>query len=169
MHLLVNQAESVTRVPSIERILRSLHHLRERGGKDRGTDFPDGADHDSREHRSHQRITGNATITGTMGSGVPALRDISEDTFSKTLKCHASNGEIFMVSFKRDSISLTSYDAGSIRTTLETWAGGIPALINTRFSCIIRGPDTPVRSPGSSYSEHHLVKDTGIGGSKGPI
>ncbi len=74
------------------------------------------------------QITGNATITGAMGSGVSASRDSSEDTFSKTLKCHASNGEIFMVSFKRDSISLTSYDADSIRTTLETWADGIAAL-----------------------------------------
>jgi hypothetical protein len=35
-----------------------------------------------------------------------------------------------MVSFKRDSISLSSYDADSIRTTLETWADGIAALIN---------------------------------------
>jgi hypothetical protein len=33
-----------------------------------------------------------------------------------------------MVSFKRDIISLTSYDADSIRTTLETWADGIAAL-----------------------------------------
>nr|WP_319539138.1 hypothetical protein [uncultured Methanospirillum sp.] len=31
----------------------------------------------------------------------------------KTLQCHASNCEIFMVSFKRDSISLTNYDVDS--------------------------------------------------------
>ncbi len=116
--------------------------------KDCGIDSGQRADHGSREHRSHRRITGNATITGATGSGVSASRDRSEDTFfSKTLKCHASNGVMYTVTFKRDSISLTSYDADSIRTTLETCAEGIAAFINTRFSCIIRGPDAPVRSP----------------------
>ena len=74
------------------------------------------------------QITGNATITGAMGAGVSASRDSSGDTFSKTLKCHASNGELFMVTFKRDSISLSSYEADSIRTTLETWADTVTAL-----------------------------------------
>ncbi|HWQ65527.1 MAG TPA: hypothetical protein VN372_01535 [Methanospirillum sp.] len=46
--------------------------------------IPDRTDHDRRKHRSHPRITGNATITGAMGSGVSASRDSSEDTFSKT-------------------------------------------------------------------------------------
>jgi phage gp45-like len=48
------------------------------------------------------QITGNATITGAMGTGVSASRDSSEDTFSKTLKCHASNG--FSLSPILDSI-----------------------------------------------------------------
>lgn len=70
-----------------------------------------------------------------MGAGVSASRDSSEDIFSKTFKCHAINGEIFMVPFKRDNISLTSYDADSIRATLETWAEGIAALAkSTLFS-----------------------------------
>jgi len=37
------------------------------------------------------QITGNATIIGAIGAGVSASRDSSGDTFSKTLKCHASN------------------------------------------------------------------------------
>ncbi|PWR73383.1 hypothetical protein DLD82_09010 [Methanospirillum stamsii] len=81
MHLLANQVESVTRVPSIDRVLRSLHHLRECGGKDRVTDSGQGTGHGSRKHHRHQRITGNATITGAMISGVPASRDSSEDTY----------------------------------------------------------------------------------------
>lgn len=38
-----------------------------------------------------------------------------------------------------------------------------------RFSCKIRSPDATVRSPGSSYSDHNLLKDTYLGWSKGPI
>ena len=49
------------------------------------------------------QITGNATITGAMGAGVSASRDSSGDTFSKTLKCHASNGHF--LSPIRNSIS----------------------------------------------------------------
>jgi hypothetical protein len=74
------------------------------------------------------QITGNATITTAMGAGVTASRDTSEDTFSCSLKCHASNGELFSVTFKRDSISLSSYEADSIRTNLESWADSIGIL-----------------------------------------
>jgi hypothetical protein len=69
------------------------------------------------------QITGNATITGAMGTGVSASRDSSEDTFSKTLKCHASNG--MFLSPIQDSVSLASYEADSIRTMLETWADSV--------------------------------------------
>ncbi|PWR70633.1 hypothetical protein [Methanospirillum lacunae] len=55
------------------------------------------------------------------------------------------------------------------RTMLETWAEGIAALIFNRFSSIIMSPDTPVRSPDSSYTDHHLLKDIGLVGPKGPI
>jgi hypothetical protein len=74
------------------------------------------------------QISGNAAITGAMGAGVTASRDSSEDTFSCTLKCHASNGELYSVTFKRDSITLSSYDADAIRTGLESWADGIGIL-----------------------------------------
>jgi hypothetical protein len=74
------------------------------------------------------QITGNAAITTAMGSGVSASRDSSEDTYSCTLKCHASNGEIYSVNFKRDSITISSYEADSIRTGLESWADSIGIL-----------------------------------------
>lgn len=41
-----------------------------------------------------------------------------------TLKCHHSNGENFSVTLKRDSVTVSSYDADAIRTGLE--AGPIP-------------------------------------------
>nr|WP_319537629.1 hypothetical protein [uncultured Methanospirillum sp.] len=74
------------------------------------------------------QITGNTAITTAMGSGVSASRDSSEDTFSCTLKCHASNGELYSVTFKRDSVSLSSYEADSIRTGLEAWADTVAIL-----------------------------------------
>ncbi|HWQ64812.1 MAG TPA: hypothetical protein VN429_10385 [Methanospirillum sp.] len=74
------------------------------------------------------QITGNAAITTAMGSGVSASRDSSEDTFSCTLKCHASNGELYSVTFKRDSVNLSSYEADAIRTGLETWADTVAIL-----------------------------------------
>ncbi len=74
------------------------------------------------------QITGNAAITSAMGSGISASRDTSEDAFSSSLKCHGSNGEIYSVTFKRDSITLSSYEADSIRTGLESWADAIGIL-----------------------------------------
>ncbi len=74
------------------------------------------------------QITGAAAITSGMGSGVTSSRDSSEDSFSSTLKGHHSNGELFTVTFKRDSITLSSYEADAIRTGLETWADAIGIL-----------------------------------------
>jgi hypothetical protein len=82
------------------------------------------------------------TVTG-YNAGVPALNgvaglntahngtpvhDAAKDTFSATLKCHDSNGEIYMVTFGRSSVSLTSYSDDAIRTKLETWADSVAAL-----------------------------------------
>ena len=63
-----------------------------------------------------------------MGTGVSASRDSSGDTFSCTLKCHASNGELYTVTFKRDNITLSSYEADTIRTSLESWADTVAIL-----------------------------------------
>ncbi|WP_319579722.1 hypothetical protein [uncultured Methanospirillum sp.] len=74
------------------------------------------------------QITGTAAITTGMGTGVTASRDSSEDSFSCTVKCHASNGELYTVSFKRDSVTVSSYEADSIRTGLEAWADTVAIL-----------------------------------------
>jgi hypothetical protein len=39
-----------------------------------------------------------------------------------------TNGEIYSVTFKRDSVTLSSYEADSIRTGLENWADAIGIL-----------------------------------------
>ncbi|MDD1730419.1 MAG: hypothetical protein LUQ50_15295 [Methanospirillum sp.] len=74
------------------------------------------------------QITGAAAITTGMGAGVTASRDSSEDSFSATLKCHSSGGELYSVTFKRDSVTLSSYEADTIRTGLESWADTIAIL-----------------------------------------
>jgi hypothetical protein len=71
-------------------------------------------------------ILGNAALTAAHG-GTP-VRDTDNETYSATVKCHDANGEIYMVTFSRDSVGLTSYSDDSIRTKVETWADTVSAL-----------------------------------------
>jgi len=71
-------------------------------------------------------LLGNAALTAAHG-GTP-VRDLAGETFSATLKCRDLNGEIYMVTFGRTSISLTSYSDDGIRTKIETWADTVAAL-----------------------------------------
>ncbi|MFA6226043.1 MAG: hypothetical protein WC620_07695 [Methanoregula sp.] len=63
----------------------------------------------------------------TAHAGTP-IRDEDNETYSATIKCHDPNGELYMVTFSRDSVGLTSYSDDSIRTKVETWADTVPAL-----------------------------------------
>jgi hypothetical protein len=67
------------------------------------------------------------TADSTAHGGVPA-HDSESDTFSATLRCHAANGEIFLLTFARQQVSLSSYEDDSIKTVIETWADGVTAL-----------------------------------------
>ena len=71
-------------------------------------------------------IVANAALTTAMG-GTPS-HDSSEDKFSCTLRCHDSNGELYIVALSRDKLRLSSFEADTIRTSLDSWADGIPAL-----------------------------------------
>ena len=71
-------------------------------------------------------MLGSAPLTAAHG-GTP-VRDPDNETYSATLKCHDANGEIYMVTFGRKSVSLTSYSDDAIRTRLETWADTVAAL-----------------------------------------
>jgi len=71
-------------------------------------------------------ILANAALTAAHGG--TAVRDTDNETYSATVKCHDLNGEIYMVTFSRDSVGLTSYSDDSIRTKVETWADTVPAL-----------------------------------------
>ncbi len=67
------------------------------------------------------------TANRTAHGGMPA-HEIESDSFSVTLRCHAANGEIFILTFGRQQVSLSSFEDDSIQTVVETWADGVPAL-----------------------------------------
>jgi hypothetical protein len=64
-------------------------------------------------------ITGVAGIATQMGG--TGSHDSSEDTFSRTLKCHKGT-ELFTVTFKRDRVTIGSYEDNAIMSGIETWA-----------------------------------------------
>lgn len=67
------------------------------------------------------------TALATAHGGTP-IRDTQHETYSATLKCHDTNGEIFFLTLGRESLSLTSYSDDAIRTKVETWADSVAAL-----------------------------------------
>jgi hypothetical protein len=71
-------------------------------------------------------ILATTAINTAMG-GTPS-HDSSEDSFSCSLKCHAANDEHYSVTFKRDSVVVSSYEADSILTGIETWADTVAIL-----------------------------------------
>ena len=71
-------------------------------------------------------ILANAALETAMGG--TASHDSSEDSFSVTLKCHDANGELYNVAFKRVKVSISSYEADSILTAVETWADTVADL-----------------------------------------
>ncbi|MFA4861410.1 hypothetical protein [Methanoregula sp.] len=67
------------------------------------------------------------TAQNTAHGGTP-IRDTDKDAYSATLKCHDPNGELYMVTFSRDKVSISSYSDEAIRTKVETWADSVAAL-----------------------------------------
>ena len=67
------------------------------------------------------------TALSTAHGGTPT-RDTDKEAFSATLKCHDPNGELYLVNFNRDHVTITSYSDEAIRTKVETWADTVAAL-----------------------------------------
>jgi len=57
-----------------------------------------------------------------------AIHDAENDAFSATVRCHDANGELYMLTFSRDRVTLNSYADEAIRTAVETWADSVAAL-----------------------------------------
>ena len=86
-------------------------------------------------HRFSTLAGFNAGVTALLAAaavstahGGSALHDAENDSFTATLNCHDPNGELFMVTFSRTRVTLTSYSDDAIRTSVETWADTVPAL-----------------------------------------
>jgi hypothetical protein len=71
-------------------------------------------------------ITADTALQTAIG-GTPS-HNPTDDTYSLTLKCHDANGEVYTVSFSKDRVTIASYTDDAIRTKIETWADGVPAL-----------------------------------------
>jgi len=69
-----------------------------------------------------------ANAANTAAHGGSPVRNQAADSFSATLKCHDPSGEMYIVNFSRQQITLSSYEDDAIRTRLETWADGVAAL-----------------------------------------
>jgi hypothetical protein len=50
------------------------------------------------------------------------------DLFSVILKCNDPSGELFLISFARDRITLSSYKDDAIRKRVNEWTESVPAL-----------------------------------------
>jgi len=70
-------------------------------------------------------LANSANITAHGGTPV---HNVEGDTFSTSLRCHDPNGELYYVSFSRNRVTISSFSDDSIRTVIETWADGVPAL-----------------------------------------
>ncbi len=71
-------------------------------------------------------IVADTTIATTL-SGTP-VRDLENEKYAATLKCHDANGEIYFLNFSREQVTLTSFSDDAIRSRVETWADTVPAL-----------------------------------------
>ena len=60
--------------------------------------------------------------------GGTTVRDLANEKYAASLKCHDANGEIYFVNFSRQQVTLTSYSDEAIRSRVETWADTVTAL-----------------------------------------
>jgi hypothetical protein len=72
------------------------------------------------------RIVADTEIATALGG--TAFRDLANEKYSATLRCHDANGEIYFVNFSREQVTLNSYSDEAIRDRVETWADTITAL-----------------------------------------
>ena len=72
------------------------------------------------------QIVADTSIATALG-GSP-VRDLANEKFTATLRCHDANGEIYYVAFSRSQITVSSYSDDAILTRIETWADTKPVL-----------------------------------------
>jgi hypothetical protein len=71
-------------------------------------------------------VMGNSDLETAIGG--TATHDALTDKFSTTLRCCHTDGDLYNVTFTRDSVRIASYMNDAVLTAIETWADGISAL-----------------------------------------
>jgi hypothetical protein len=69
-----------------------------------------------------------ANVPNSTAHGGTPVHTADGDSYSATLRCHDPSGEMFYVNFTRQQVTISSYEDDGIRTRIETWADGVPAL-----------------------------------------
>ena len=72
------------------------------------------------------QIAADTAIATAIG-GTP-VRDLGNEKYASTLRCHDANGEIYFVNFSREQVTLTSFSDDAIRSRVETWADTVAVL-----------------------------------------
>jgi hypothetical protein len=70
-----------------------------------------------------------SNIANIIAHGGKAKHSPGADLFSVALTCHDPNGDLFFLSIARDRVTLSSYSDEGIRSRVEAWADGVPALV----------------------------------------
>jgi hypothetical protein len=69
-----------------------------------------------------------ANASNITAHGASPIHDVESDTYSTTLKCHDPNGELYIVNFTRNRVTISSFTDNAIQSRIETWADGVAAL-----------------------------------------
>ena len=72
-------------------------------------------------------VLDNAALATAMGA-TDALRNGPGETYYAQLKCHDTSGDDYYVTFTKKTVRISSGEDDAIRTAVETWADGVPAL-----------------------------------------
>ena len=77
------------------------------------------------------------TIPPLLGKGIPpvtaafagyAERNFAGETYYTQPRCHDPSGDDYYVTFTKKTVRISSGEDDAIRTAVETWADGVPAL-----------------------------------------
>ena len=71
-------------------------------------------------------VLANTPLATAMG-GV-AERNFGGESYYAQLKCHDPTGDDYYDTFTRRTVRISSYQDDAIKTAVETWADGVPAL-----------------------------------------
>ncbi|MCZ0863491.1 hypothetical protein [Methanocorpusculum vombati] len=73
-------------------------------------------------------LLATTAITQAYGADATANRNTAKDSWNIRLKIHDPTGENYYLNFTRKELRISSYEADTILTKVDTWADGVAAL-----------------------------------------